>query len=169
MNKKSAFIGKSYFLMFFLLLLFWIIIAGQLTLETFVIGSMASLAIVFLNRDLFFTSVDGGPVNDKFFFNFFKIIGVLIIEIIKSNIQVAKIVLNPKLPISPSFVKVPVKAKKDFNKVLYGNIITLTPGTLTVDVTDDNEYVIHALTTEISEGLKDSQLEELVLRLEVEK
>lgn len=168
MEKKSGFRGKSYLILFFLLILFWTIIHGQWTVESLLIGSVCAMAILYLNRDLIFTAKEGGPITLSFLFHFVTLIAVLLVEIVKSNIQVAKIVLDPKLPISPCFVEVPVRPRKDFNKVLYGNVVTLTPGTLTVDITNEH-YVIHALTKDAAEGLEGSALEEHVLRLEVKE
>jgi len=165
MGKTSKNSRKNIMIMFFLLLFFWSIIDGKLTVESILLGSSASILIIYLNKDILFTSSDGGPVTLRFLWHFTTLIAILIVEIVKSNINVAKIVLNPKMPIEPSFVRVPVRFKKDFNKVLYGNVVTLTPGTLTVDIIDD-EYIIHALTKEAAEGLLGSELENHVLRLE---
>ena len=165
MEKTSNNSRKNIIIMFFLLLFFWSIIDGKLTVESILLGASASILIIYLNKDILFTSSDGGPVTLRFLWHFTTLIVILIVEIVKSNINVAKIVLNPKMPIEPSFVRVPVRFKKDFNKVLYGNVVTLTPGTLTVDIVND-EYIIHALTKEAAEGLLGSELEKHVLRLE---
>jgi multicomponent Na+:H+ antiporter subunit E len=89
----------------------------------------------------------------------------LLTEIVKANINVAKIVLSPTMPISPQFVRIPVKPEKDFYKVLYGNSITLTPGTLTVDIVGE-EYIVHALTEDAAEDLKNSAIEKDILKIE---
>jgi multicomponent Na+:H+ antiporter subunit E len=154
--------------MFFLLIGFWVILASRITMESLAIGTVASIAVLYYNRDLLFTKEEGGPVTLGYLWNFLVLVGVLLVEIVKSNIAVAKIVLDPKLPIQPAFVWVPVRLKKDFHKVLYGNVVTLTPGTLTVDIVGD-EYIIHVLTTEAAEGMEGSVLEAHVMRLEVEK
>ncbi len=62
-------------------------------------------------------------------------------EMIKSNIDVAKRVINPKLPISPGIVKVKTKLKTNPAKLALANSITLTPGTLTVDIHDEWFYI----------------------------
>ena len=165
MEKTSKNSRKNIIIMFFLLLFFWSIIDGKLTVESIILGSSASILIIYLNKDILFTSSDGGPVTIRFLWHFTALIAILIVEIVKSNINVAKIVLNPKMPIEPSFIRVPVRFKKDFNKVLYGNVVTLTPGTLTVDI-DEDEYIIHALTKDAAEGLHGSELEKHVLLLE---
>lgn len=169
MKNKNKLFEKNYFLMFFLLLAFWIIIAGTLSIESILVGAIASLTICYLNRDLFLTKDDGGPINFTFLFAFLRFIVPFLLEVIRSNIQVAIIVLSPKMPIKPSFVKIPVHAKKDFTKVLYGNVITLTPGSLTVDITNENEYIVHILTHENKLSLIDSRLEALILKMEGRK
>lgn len=165
MKKTSLKPRKNILIIFFLLLFFWSIIDGKLTVESIILGTAASIIIIYLNRDIMFTIDDGGPVTLRYLWHYSTLIAVLVVEIVKSNINVAKIVLNPKMPIEPSFVRVPVRFKKDFNKVLYGNVVTLTPGTLTVDI-DEDEYIIHALTKEAAEGLHGSELEKHVLLLE---
>ncbi len=62
-------------------------------------------------------------------------------QMIKSNIDVAKRVINPKLPINPGIVKVKTKLKTNAAKLALANSITLTPGTLTVDIVDDIFYI----------------------------
>jgi multicomponent Na+:H+ antiporter subunit E len=75
----------------------------------------------------------------------------LLVEIVKSNIEVAKIILSPKLKIKPQFIKINNPLKTDFNRVIYGNAITLTPGTITVELEKDY-IIIHALN---SKGARD--------------
>ncbi|MCD6179712.1 MAG: Na+/H+ antiporter subunit E [Bacteroidales bacterium] len=69
---------------------------------------------------------------------------VFLIALIKANFQVAKIVINPKLPVNPGIVKFKSSLKSDFAKMVLANSITLTPGTLTVDLIED-EFYIHWL------------------------
>lgn len=66
-------------------------------------------------------------------------------EIVRSSIDVARIILDPKLPISPRIVEFEATAQKPVGQVTLGNSITLTPGTLTMEVTDDGVFYIHWL------------------------
>jgi multicomponent Na+:H+ antiporter subunit E len=66
---------------------------------------------------------------------------VLSWEILKSNIDVALRVINPKLPINPGIVKVKTKLKSPMGRMILANSITLTPGTLTIDIVDDEFYI----------------------------
>ncbi len=71
--------------------------------------------------------------------------GWLIVEIIKANIDVVKLVLSPTSKISPTMVRVRASQQTDLGQVVYANSITLTPGTISVDVAN-NEILVHALS-----------------------
>lgn len=73
-------------------------------------------------------------------------------EIVRSNVQVARIVLDPRLPVDPVVVRVKPPADDEVVVTVYATSITLTPGTVTVDV-DDGELVVHALTPVSAAGL----------------
>ncbi|MCZ0701941.1 multicomponent Na+:H+ antiporter subunit E [Natronobacillus azotifigens] len=165
-NFSSLFKQRNTWLVCIVLLVFWIVIDAQIEFESIILGLIAVISIMYLNRDLAFSSREIGVVNGIYMWRFLKLVAFLVIEVVKSNIQVAKIVLHPKMPIQPSFVTIPVKPKKDFHKVVYGNVITLTPGTLTVDVTK-NGYIVHTLTEETKADLKNNPMEERVMQLEV--
>lgn len=76
----------------------------------------------------------------------------LLQEVIKANIQVAMVVLNPRLPVSPAFVSYHPGLKSDWGRVLLANSITLTPGTLTVEL-ENGILLVHALTTDAARAL----------------
>jgi multicomponent Na+:H+ antiporter subunit E len=84
--------------------------------------------------------------------SFISYIIVFLIELIKANIDVALRVINPSLPIKPGIVAVKTNLKSDVAKTLLANSITLTPGTLTMDVSDD-KLLIHWI------DVKDADLE----------
>jgi multicomponent Na+:H+ antiporter subunit E len=68
----------------------------------------------------------------------------LLAAVVRANLSLARVVLDPRLPIAPSVVRVPAP-EGNLARALLANSITLTPGTVTLDVTDD-ELVVHALT-----------------------
>ena len=76
--------------------------------------------------------------------------GWLFVEIIKANVAVVRAVMNPDLEVSPTLVKVPAGGKSDIAKTMFANSITLTPGTVSVNVEDDH-ILVHALLSEMSE------------------
>ncbi len=67
---------------------------------------------------------------------------VFIWEMIKANFNMARIVLSPKLPLKPGIVRITTDLESDFSRLLLGNSITLTPGTMTMEV-KGNELYIH--------------------------
>ncbi len=74
----------------------------------------------------------------------------LFIEIIKANIAVVRAVLSPDMAVSPTLVRIPTPQKTDIGKVMFANSITLTPGTVSVDIQDDH-ILVHALLSEMSD------------------
>lgn len=70
-------------------------------------------------------------------------------EIIKANIAVIRAVLSPDLTVSPTMTRVPLKNRCDLAKTMFANSITLTPGTVSVDIEDDH-ILVHALLSEMS-------------------
>lgn len=66
---------------------------------------------------------------------------VFLVALIKSNFHVAGIVIKPKIVVNPGIVKFKSKLKSDFGKMVLANSITLTPGTLSVDVIEDSFYI----------------------------
>lgn len=71
--------------------------------------------------------------------------GWLLVEIVRSNLQVARLVLDPRLPIDPVVLRVPGPPGGDLAVTTYANSITLTPGTVTLDE-EDGMLTVHALT-----------------------
>lgn len=67
-------------------------------------------------------------------------------EIFKSNIAVTKLIMKPDLDVEPRLVRVPAEQQSDLGRCVFANSITLTPGTVTVDVEEDG-FLVHALDT----------------------
>ncbi|MBK8264398.1 MAG: Na+/H+ antiporter subunit E [Nannocystis sp.] len=86
-------------------------------------------------------------------------------QIVLSNWDVFKRVWDPALPVSPQLVRAPFSTRTAFGTVTFANSITLTPGTVTIEVLE-GEFLIHALTTEAADGVKDGSMEAQVKRLE---
>jgi len=82
------------------------------------------------------------PLSLKRLFAFVVYLCVLLIEIVKANIDIAYRVLHPKMPIKPGIVTIRTNLKQDLAKLMLANSITLTPGTFTVDVIED-KLLIH--------------------------
>jgi len=89
----------------------------------------------------------------------------LALEILKSGWTVAKIILDPRLPISPTLVRFRPSQESAVGLVTHANSITLTPGTVTIEARH-GEFLVHALTRAGSEGLAGSEMDVRVRRFE---
>ena len=89
----------------------------------------------------------------------------LIKEILKSNIDVIKRILNPKLPISPKIVWVKSTQLDELARVAYANSITLTPGTISIDVEGD-EIEVHSLSESGIEGLMTGEMDKRITEVD---
>ena len=89
----------------------------------------------------------------------------LLVEIAKSNIAVVKIILNPKLPISPRIIQVKAGQLGEGARVLYANSITLTPGTITLDM-HGNQLYVHAIDEAAAEGVLSGDMDRRITALE---
>lgn len=90
----------------------------------------------------------------------------LLIEIFKSSIDVAKVVLTPSLPIKPELVEFTSAETSDAGKVILGNSITLSPGTVTIEISDEH-LLVHCLTETSAAGLKSGEPSRRAAKLEI--
>jgi len=117
----------------------WILMAG-IDPQELVLGGLVAVILSYILAN-YLNVQFSVMIVPKLILFIFLYIPVLIIELIKANIDVAKRVLNPKLPINPGIVKVPTSIKSDTGKLILANSITLTPGTISIDADDDSVYV----------------------------
>jgi multicomponent Na+:H+ antiporter subunit E len=165
MERTSAREDKvSFITSFTLLFFFWVLVSSSVDLQHILVGIGAALAVSHLSYDLM-AKDPLSPPHPRALLPILLFIPTLILEIIKANIDVARIVLHPKLPIEPSIVKFKSKLKGDTIKVSLANSITLTPGTITMDIIDDTFYV-HALTREAAEDVTNWPIEDLLKEVE---
>jgi len=165
MNKNKR---NGSILLIILLLVFWMIIASSISWIELVFGFFASLMIVLYSYDMVFTVDDATPLKPRTLKALFVLVITLLLEIFIANFHVAKIVLSRKMPIDPGFASIRNPLKKDLNKALYGNAITMTPGTLTVDMKDD-EIIVHGLEMHLIHNIEGSRLEKVFMNLEDQK
>lgn len=89
----------------------------------------------------------------------------LLKEIVTSSIDVTRIVLSPSLPISPRVIKIRSESLQELPHVILGNSVTLSPGTITIDI-DDHELIVHCLSDAGAQDLRDGELMRRVQKLE---
>lgn len=148
-----------------MLFAFWLLLSGHYT--AWLIGSGAVVAILvaaFAHRARI-DDEEGLPVE--------RIIGGLfywpwlILEIAKSSVSVTRIILDPRLPVSPRLVRAKYSARTSVGIATYANSITLTPGTITVDIDEARgTFMVHALTAETEAGLESGAMDRRVRRFE---
>lgn len=119
----------------------WMFLKNEFNGSTFIIGYALGLGIMFVFRH-FFTS--------RFYLNrVYAVIRLILIfarELLLSNISVLKVVLKPKLDMKPGIFAFETVLTKDWEITILSNLITLTPGTLVVEVSEDNHVLyIHAM------------------------
>jgi multicomponent Na+:H+ antiporter subunit E len=145
--------------------IFWLILIPRYTIENIIAGLLVCWGVIWFSSDLLIEEDQASIYSRKGIKLYFRYVVNLIIEIVKANIDVAKIVLSKNMDIQPHFFKVPLHIKKDLNKVIYANAITLTPGTLSVDIEQDY-ILVHALTNAAANGIEGSVLEKGIIELE---
>lgn len=148
--------------LFVTLMLFWLMLSGNLDTDVLIVGAVASLIIALLYRDglSFFTEFRFTPQAIVAGFRYYS---YFLRELFKSNLKMAAIVLSPSLPITPGIVKVRTRLKSRMGRLMLANSITLTPGTLTVEMAGEWLYIhcvtlgatdIEAATAEIVSGFE---------------
>jgi len=150
---------------YIILLVLWIIFNEKVTLEVLLVGFlvcgliyMFMLNFLELTKDVDKLILKKIPLAIRYF-------GVLILEIIKANYAVFKLSMSERYDIEPAIVSFSVDFKWEYSKVILANSITLTPGTMTVEL-NDNNYVVHCLDKSLAEGLDNSVFVELLKEME---
>ena len=166
-HKKSACIV----LQFLLLFAFWLVLSGHFTAKYIILGALSSGLVTFLTRDLFYSVFQHGKdIKTRFrtiflqMWRFIVYLPWLLSRIIMANVQVAYLVLHPRMPINPAFFLFRTTMKKNISQVTLANSITLTPGTITVSLEDGN-YIIHTLNPPLAQELADAVMQNKVAKI----
>ena len=148
------------------LFLLWLALSGHFhELLLIELGLASSIFVVWIAHRMNLADDEGHP--NQLTLGALTFLPWLAWEIIKANIDVARIILSPSLPISPVLLKVKASQKTEVGMVAYANAITLTPGTVTVDLDDaSSEFTIHAITREAAQELETGRMDRRALRME---
>lgn len=163
MSKREY--GATFWATVCTLFLFWLLITWRLHWQHLLTGALCSFGIALFNNDLLLRQEERPLYLSATIGKWVHYVYLLIIAIFKANWDVAKIVLSPKLNISPGFVKYRTKVNKPLNRVILGNSITLTPGTLTVEL-EDNLVVVHAITRANAEDVASWDMMDRLVEIE---
>jgi multicomponent Na+:H+ antiporter subunit E len=129
-----------YITVFILSLVFWFMLTFEFTLSNLIVGAVASIITSAVFTRFFIKNIYK-LVQPKRYFWFVVYLFVFIWECLKANLDVAYRVLHPAMPIRPGIVRVKTTLKSDLAKMLLANSITMTPGTISVDIIDDYLYI----------------------------
>jgi multicomponent Na+:H+ antiporter subunit E len=122
----------------------WMFLSGSFQASTFLVGYLLGLTMLFMTRRFF---------SSRFYMDrvwaVIKLILLFLKELILSNISVLKLIVKPQMPIRPAIFALPTVLEKDWEITLLSSLITLTPGTVVLDISDDNKTLyIHSIDFE---------------------
>jgi multicomponent Na+:H+ antiporter subunit E len=164
MKKPSAF---SLAMSFVSLMMFWIIMSGYLDaihLSMGVFSVILAMAMNYKMKSHRFFEDDMNDLKDLRFghavFYFFW----MILQIVKSAVHVAKVIMSPSMPTNLAMIQFRVNLPNSHAKMILGNSITLTPGTVTVSIEGDI-FTVHGLDNNSFEGILSDEMPHQVLRL----
>ena len=149
----------------FVLYVFWLLLSGHYDPFLLGAGALAAIGIAFAGRLFGYSDREGHAV--ELILAGFRYWPWLVVEIAKSALTVARIVLTPSLPIAPRLVKLHAGPKTAVGIATYANSITLTPGTITVEADRQHHWlVVHALTEDGVTGLETGDMDRRVTAFE---
>ena len=152
-----------YFILACTFALFWMLLSGHSSVLLLTLGLASIVLVTWLVSRM--DRNDNAPVRMLFSLKFFSYLGWLIWQVIVTNIDVARRIWNPSLPIKPVSRKIKVNIKDPLIKTIYANSITLTPGTVTIEVGEDY-FVVQALNAEGLDELEEGEMERRLSCLE---
>ena len=147
------------------LFLFWLLLSGMFMPFLLAAGVGSSIAVILFTRRMDVIGSEDLPSR----LHWFKLLAYgpwLIKEIILAAWDVSKRILHPKLPISPALVEFTPSQTMDLGLVIHANSITLTPGTISVEI-EHGRFLVHALSSEAAASLAGSEMDRRCAALEV--
>lgn len=151
--------------MYIVFFLMWIIFNGRVTLEIVLFGLAVSAGIYAFVCAFLDYSIKKDILLMKKSLRLLQYMAVLVWEIIKANASVMHMILSPRFQNAPVLVRFRTDLKSRTARVLLANSITLTPGTITVSL-EENEYTVHCLDKSLAEGMENSIFVRLLHKLE---
>lgn len=146
-----------------ILCLYWILLSGHTSTLLLTLGLASVILVIWLVSRM--DRNDNAPARILFTMEMLSYLGWLTWQVIITNIDVARRIWNPSLPITPACRKIKVSIKDPLIKTIYANSITLTPGTVTIEVGEDY-FIVQALNAESLDELEAGEMEARLRRLE---
>lgn len=154
---------KQAVFLFALLMGTWLLLSGHFEPMLVTYGVLCSAGVVALGARLRIVDAEALPVDLAL--RLPSYLPWLFKEVVLSNLAVARVILDPALPIRPRVLRVTASQESTIAQVVYANSITLTPGTITLDVRN-GQLLVHALTDHSARQLLGGEMDRRVARLE---
>lgn len=161
MNQMSVGIMRAVLLLG-LLMAAWVLWSGQFQPLLLALGAFSCLLTAYLTRRMGY--FDNEVFALRFGLRLFSYWAWLAREVLRSSIDVARVVLDPRLPISPQTIEIKASATHPVDQAILGNSITLTPGTLALDV-HRGRIQVHCLTQAGADDLMSGEMDRRVAAL----
>ena len=146
----------------------WLLLSGYFDVPLLLIfGALAFALVVFVAWRTEVIDPEEKPLRLRLNAHILTYWPWLLWQVVLANLDVAKRILDPKLPISPTLIELKPSQHSDLGRVIYANSITLTPGTVTVALSGDS-LTVHALTRSGAEDLQKGDMDRWVAVLEKE-
>lgn len=158
---------KSKVATFIIMLIFWTILSGMFDAFHYFLGVLCCLLVAFFSSDLLFPDAGKPWLNELF--GMFRYLPYLLWQVILANLQLTYIVLHPRMldKIDPHLFRFETTLKRPISKVAMAQSITLTPGTITVNI-HENQIAVYALTRKAAAGLPGEMERQVAKALELE-
>ena len=140
---------------FIVCMAFWVLITWSFDTQELIAGAVVSLAVALFSARFFIHEKSFWLFNPVKFFGLILYVFVFLWELIKANCDVAKRVYGGCKNVNPGIVKVPVNLESDYARSMLANSITLTPGTITMEIVEEDGqayYYIHWIDVTAESG-----------------
>jgi multicomponent Na+:H+ antiporter subunit E len=141
----------------------WLLLSGHYQPLLLGLGVASTIVVVLIARRMDLIDREGHPIHLSW--RFLLYLPWLGWEIVKANIDIARVIVRPKMVIGPTVLRLKGTQKSELGHVIYANSITLTPGTVTIGL-EEGVLSVHALTREAAEGLISGDMDRRVTAVE---
>ncbi len=164
--RQSRVALRNFTLTFLILFGFWIMLSARFDSFHLILGIICSLLVAYLSYDLLFFNVRLGDFRIRAR-RFLQSAPWFLGQIFSANLHVAYLALSPRMPIDPQIIRFKTKLESDISWVAMANSITLTPGTITVDIRE-GEFFVHALDKKVAYDLNTGEMEDKIAHVLME-
>jgi multicomponent Na+:H+ antiporter subunit E len=154
---------RGFLVTFLVLFVFWLLLSWHFDPEHLLLGLISSILVAYFFGDLL-RLIEVNDLSMRKIILLIRYMVYLAYSILLANIDVAYRVLHPNMPINPRIVKFRSRLRSDIGRTVLANSITLTPGTITINV-EDGTFYVHALSEKSAEELLEGGMEKRLLRI----